>query len=277
MHYYEVFVAISSYQKPEPLTYASAEAVPIGTIVEVPFGQRNSVGFIASQVEHKPDFPTKPIKEILGNRPLPPATRKLFNWLQIYYPSGSGAITQLFIPSNLRQKSRILKSTTPASSAADYALAVDKNTKAASLPPLTFEQQAVITAIDAHATPEKKHHFLLHGDTGSGKTRIYIEQTQKCVNNGKSAIILTPEIALTPQIARNFIAQFGNAVIVIHSALTPKARRESWLRILHSTEPLVIVGARSALFAPLAHVGLIVVDEMHEPAYKQEQAPRYQA
>jgi len=260
-----VFVASLRYQKMEPLTYASEETLKPGMVVIVPLARQEVLGFVHAEVA-KPKFACKPIIRKLQDIILPAQTAQLFSWLQSYYPSGSGAIAQLFLPSSLITK----KAGT---------LEVDvKNTpvklakQAQDLPLLTAGQKAAIKTI----TASKTHHFLLHGETGSGKTRIYIERAKNALENGKSALILTPEIGLTPQLAQMFSEQFGNKVIIIHSNLTAKNRREYWLRIAHAAEPLIIIGPRSALFSPLNNIGLIVVDEFHEPAYKQEQAPRYQ-
>ena len=116
---------------------------------------------------------------------------------------------------------------------------------------------------------------LLYGVTGSGKTEVYLRTIQKTVEMGKQAIVLVPEIALTPQTVRRFADRFGD-VAVLHSALTQTERHKSWQRISTGTAR-VIVGARSAIFAPAQDLGLIVVDEEHEPSYKQDQAPRYNA
>jgi primosomal protein N' (replication factor Y) len=118
---------------------------------------------------------------------------------------------------------------------------------------------------------------LLHGETGSGKTRVYLELALAMMEQGKTAIVLTPEIGLTPQLVQSFEEVYGKRVVVIHSNLTPAERRDVWLQILAATTPLVVIGPRSALFSPLANIGLIVLDEAHDVAYKQEQAPHYLA
>jgi primosomal protein N' (replication factor Y) len=117
----------------------------------------------------------------------------------------------------------------------------------------------------------------MHGVTGSGKTRVYLELARETLDAGKSVIMLTPEISLTTQLASAAKRFLDKQPLVIHSGLTAAKRKQIWLKILESTEPQVIVGPRSALFAPLPSIGLIVVDEAHEPAYKQEQSPRYSA
>ena len=117
---------------------------------------------------------------------------------------------------------------------------------------------------------------LLHGVTGSGKTEIYLQAIGRLLECGKGAIVLVPEIALTPQTVRRFAARFGDKVAVLHSALSDGERYDEWHRI-RTGEARVVVGPRSAIFAPVANLGLIVVDEEHDPSYKQDETPRYHA
>ncbi len=140
----------------------------------------------------------------------------------------------------------------------------------------TLEQTRAIGAIVA-ATGARAHaEILLQGITGSGKTLVYLRAIADVVANGGRAIVLVPEISLTPQTARRFEAAFGNRVAVLHSALSERERFESWNAAARG-EVDVVVGARSAVFAPLGDVRLIVIDEAHERTYKQESAPRYDA
>ena len=120
------------------------------------------------------------------------------------------------------------------------------------------------------------HAFLLHGVTGSGKTAVYLKAMQRTLDRGQSVILLVPEIGLTPQMAGLLDAAFGQRVALLHSALTPEERTEQWRRI-HRGEAPVIVGTRSAIFAPAPNLGLILVDEEHDQSYKQEETPRYNA
>jgi primosomal protein N' (replication factor Y) len=118
--------------------------------------------------------------------------------------------------------------------------------------------------------------FLLHGVTGSGKTAVYLAAMQRALDRGLAAILLVPEIGLTPQMAGLLDAAFGARVALLHSALTPEERSEQWRRI-HRGEAPIIVGTRSAIFAPVPNLGLICVDEEHDQSYKQEETPRYNA
>jgi primosomal protein N' (replication factor Y) len=120
------------------------------------------------------------------------------------------------------------------------------------------------------------HAFLLFGVTGSGKTAVYLAAMQRALDRGQSAILLVPEIGLTPQMAGILDAAFGRKVALLHSALTPEERSEQWRRIRSGDAP-IIVGTRSAIFAPAPNLGLILVDEEHDQSYKQEETPRYNA
>ena len=120
------------------------------------------------------------------------------------------------------------------------------------------------------------HSFLLFGVTGSGKTAVYLAAMQRALDRGQSAILLVPEIGLTPQMAGVLDAAFGSKVALLHSALTPEERSEQWRRIRSGVSPIV-VGTRSAIFAPAPNLGLILVDEEHDQSYKQEETPRYNA
>lgn len=139
---------------------------------------------------------------------------------------------------------------------------------------LTLEQQKVLEAIGPTMQAKVHHSFLLHGITGSGKTQVYIEAVAIARQQNRQAIVLVPEIALTSQIVARFKARFGDDVVVIHSKLSTGERYDAWqrLRIGHAG---IVIGARSAIFAPLPDLGIVIMDEEHEFTYKQEEAPRY--
>ena len=143
-------------------------------------------------------------------------------------------------------------------------------------PPLMEEQAAALGAIREEMGSAKPGVVLLHGVTGSGKTEVYLAAIQSALDAGKGAIALVPEIALTPQTMERFRGRFGETVAVLHSHLSDGERHDEWRRIA-AGQARVVVGARSALFAPVRPLGLVVVDEEHEPAYKQDEAPRYNA
>jgi primosomal protein N' (replication factor Y) len=147
----------------------------------------------------------------------------------------------------------------------------DVGSAAVSPPPLTDEQRCALDALEAG-----QDRFLLHGVTGSGKTEVYLHVAAATLAAGRSVIILVPEIALTPQALARFEARFGDVVAVLHSGLSQGQRYDEWLR-LRAGEARVCVGPRSAIFAPMSDIGLIVIDEEHEGSYKHEGDPRYDA
>ncbi|SFJ94238.1 replication restart DNA helicase PriA [Halobacillus dabanensis] len=142
--------------------------------------------------------------------------------------------------------------------------------------PLTKEQETAIKPI-LQSIEERTHDvFLLHGVTGSGKTEVYLQSIQEVINRGEEAIMLVPEIALTPQMVERFKGRFGSKVAVLHSALSAGEKYDEWRKIQRK-EVQVVVGARSAIFAPFTKLGLIIIDEEHETSYKQEDRTRYHA
>lgn len=221
--------------------------------------QKQLVLGVISGPAPNPKFTTKPIKLVYDLPPIPKTLLGVASWLIDYYPAPLGIVAQSLVPANISEKNI----------AAAGALSYPKP-DLSKLPPLTNEQKTALKQMSG------KDSYILHGKTGSGKTRVYIELAAKVVLSGSSAIVLTPEISLTSQLANSFEAVFKKRVLIIHSNLTPAARQKIWLQCLKSTEPLIIIGPRSALFMPLSKIGLIVLDESHESAYKQEQAPQYQ-
>ncbi len=141
---------------------------------------------------------------------------------------------------------------------------------------LTPDQARIMPPLLAALEQGKHRTFLLHGVTGSGKTEVYLQAIARCLEQGRQAIVLVPEISLTPQTVERFRARFGDQVSVLHSGLSDGERFDEWVKINEGRAPMV-VGARSALFAPMRSLGLIIVDEEHDSSYKQDEAPRYHA
>lgn len=259
MYFYEVWVSSQRYHGAKPLTYSHDQQLITGAIVIAPLGNQKVLGIVSTSVK-KPEFTAKPLQKVVSTTAIPEQLLALHSWILDYYPGPSGMTTQLFLPSSLGTAARNSK---PAETS---------NKKGVDLPRLTDEQRATVTEIESNSGP-----FIVHGETGSGKTRLYLELTKNAVEQGKSSLVLTPEIGLTPQLVSSFEAAFPGKVILIHSTQTPAERRDSWLRIHHSNEPMIIIGPRSALFSPVKNLGIVVVDEAHDTAYKQEQMPYYQA
>lgn len=137
---------------------------------------------------------------------------------------------------------------------------------------LTDEQQRAFEIIDN----SKFNEFLLYGVTGSGKTEVYLQLIQSTINRGKTAIVLVPEISLTPQMVDRFSARFGDCICVIHSKLSIGERNEQWKKV-QEDKYKILIGARSAIFAPIKNLGLIIIDEEHDTSYKSDMSPRYNA
>jgi primosomal protein N' (replication factor Y) len=141
---------------------------------------------------------------------------------------------------------------------------------------LTEEQSQAFSAITDALAANEYQAFLLHGVTGSGKTEIYIRAMRETLDRGKSALMLVPEIALTPMFSRRLRAVFGSSVAILHSSLSPGERYDEWRRI-HRGEARIVIGTRSAIFAPLRDLGLVIVDEEHDASYRQHESPFYHA
>lgn len=153
----------------------------------------------------------------------------------------------------------------------------EQETAAETIPPpeLTAEQQSALSAMEPVLGQNKHHVFLINGVTSSGKTELYMQAIARVLEKGKTAVMLVPEISLTPQTIERFIGRFGaERTAVLHSKLSPGERYDEWMRIRNG-EVRIVIGARSAVFAPLADIGIIVLDEEHETTYKSDMSPKY--
>lgn len=254
---YDVLVGAQRIRVNSVLTYKSDQKLSAGTVVQVPLRDQSVFGIVVQPSTSK----LKSIKQITTILPyqIPLAQLNLLRWLEQYYPSPLSAIAQLFLP-----PLSIAKVTTTDAI----------TTKPIALPDLTPDQNEVIGTI----TKSTETSFLLHGVTGSGKTRVYAALAKQCIEQNTSVIVLTPEIGLTTPLEQYFRNTFGNErVTAFHSGLKPKERAERWATIANQKTPQIIIGPRSALFLPVQSIGLIIVDEAHDSAYKQEQQPFYHA
>ena len=148
------------------------------------------------------------------------------------------------------------------------------NSDADAPPVLTPAQSAVLNDLFPRLDSGGFSVVLLHGVTGSGKTEIYLHLIARCLARGRSALMLVPEIALTPAMQSSFFSRFGEQIALLHSGLTERERDDAWWRV-HRREAKVVLGTRSAVFAPLANLGVVIVDEEHDSSYKQDETPRY--
>lgn len=263
---------------PGPLSYLVPEdldpRVKIGSLVQVPFRSKVIEGYVVGFTSlDDPSLKGFDLKELLASPFDEPVFSdkdlNFFNWISEYYQLPIGEVFHSAFPKpvfKIPKRTLKKKESEGERPGAPTALGLT----------LTPDQQSAFDEIRAAFAAGAFKSFLLFGVTGSGKTEVYIRAAREAIERGKTALVLVPEIALTPQLRRRFEDNFGDQVAVLHSSLGEKARREYWWDILRKKRKLV-VGARSALFAPLDDIGLIVVDEEHEPSYKQEDRLRYSA
>jgi primosomal protein N' (replication factor Y) len=243
-------------------TYEVPDGVEKGAVVEVRFARSKARGVVVEVDGAAPEgIEVAPIERVVEE--LPPALIDLALWLAEYYGSTPGRTLPLVAP---RVRKRRKESARP----------LGREALAGEPPPerLTDEQRAAVDRIVGAFG--SGGNFLLHGATGSGKTEVYLQACAAALERGLGAIVLVPEIALTPQAAGRFAARFGDGLAILHSGLTEAERRDERERIARG-EARIVVGARSAVFAPVRGLGLICVDEEHDQSYKQESDPRYDA
>ncbi|MDO4773945.1 MAG: primosomal protein N' [Candidatus Saccharibacteria bacterium] len=261
IYYYEVSPTTVVRADQTTFTYSSDEELATGAIVTVPVGTKQLTGVVMYQVA-QPAYAVKPITRVLPQPPLPLPLIATAQWMSQYYATHLATVWQTVLPRGVTKKRR-----TTTSSAATPDVAPERTQFL-----FTPEQQTAIDAITAMHSGTT----LLHGVTGSGKTAVYIAATERALQDGLSVIILVPEIALTSQLVTEFSQHFPH-IVLTHSRQTEAERHRLWLEVLRAREPVVVIGPRSALFMPVQQLGLIVIDECHEPSFKQEQSPRYSA
>jgi len=259
MHYYEVAPNQIIRMDSDFFTYSSEVILAIGQIVLIEVGKKQIVGVILRKTT-KPKYNTKPIISIIEPNPLPHQLIQLSLWLSKYYVTPLATVLQTILPRGIQKKRR------PQTNQPE----ITKRDRTNIL--FNTEQTTVINTLDKSDSGT----FLLQGITGSGKTELYIDIAKKAVSGGQSVIILVPEISLTPQLISEFNNHFDD-LLVTHSKMSEATRHLVWMEALNSTNPRVVIGPRSALFTPLKNIGLIVIDEAHEPSFKQDQSPKYSA
>ena len=256
-----------------PLSYRSEFALAPGTLVRVPLGKREVLGVVwdhdASVDDGRSTDEDRPIVGALdGIAPLTAKWRHLVSFCANYYQRSLGEVALAGLPPQLRDldatqlNRRLKRSAAIADSTAGEALR------------LTPEQEAALAAFEAGQEP-----FLLFGATGSGKTEVYLQAVQRLLAREPQAqaLVMVPEINLTPQLQERFVARFGAAhVVAMNSGMTPPQRLKSWLAA-HTGAARIVLGTRMAVFASMPRLRLIVVDEEHDPSYKQQEGARYSA
>ncbi|MBN1698534.1 MAG: primosomal protein N' [Spirochaetales bacterium] len=233
-----------------------------GQRVQAPFGSRKLTGYIVG-IRSDPPAGCARIREIERiidpSRVFDEKLLDLAHWVSTMYMCSPGEALAAMLPGGKKEKDP------------DYCLTDEGEwgTKKYELAP---QQISAIGDICSH----REGAFYLHGVTGSGKTDVYIRTAEHVLGGGRDVIYLVPEISLTHQVSEILLRRFGDAVAIVHSGLTPSQRLNEWMRIL-SGRARFVVGARSAVFAPVSRLGLIIVDEEHEGAYKSSSTPRYHA
>lgn len=263
------------------LTYSFDQNLAPGTIVSIPLGKKTALGIIYRKTTAPTDqnFIIKSINKIVHPIPLPNYLLKSLAWLSSYYLNPVAKTANLFLPLGIEKNRRKKSSASTfipqfSNPIQDIASPIAATTTHYQIPLNPAQKQALT---ELHKI--KTHTKLLHGITGSGKTNIYLELASQVFSSNQSVILLVPEISLTPQLVGRFQEHFGTQVISLHSKLTEAERHLIWQRIHEADQstPFVIIGPRSALFSPLKNLGLIIIDEAHEPSFYQDTSPRYHA
>ena len=241
-----------------PAMHAS---VDFGYRVVVPFGKRELTGYVVNTLdEYSASYTIKPIKRVIDDAPL--FTQGLYDlakWMSRLYLCGEGEALSIMIPGGRRDASMPV-------------LEVEEDISFSPIQYLSDEQKYAIQAI----CERQKSMYYLYGVTGSGKSEVFLRCAEHMIEMGKSVIYLVPEITLTHQLAKQVTTRFSNKVAILHSSLTPSQRLKQYKRIINK-EVQLIIGARSAVFAPCENLGMIIVDEEHENSYKSGNTPRYHA
>jgi len=258
-----VYPLVTARAVARPFTYEVPDEAGKGAVVEVRFGNARRRGVITEVGVELPEGVEAAAVERVAET-LPPALVDLALWLADYYGSTPARALALIAPFERKRRGERRHASV------DGALTAEPAPER-----LSQSQEQALQRIEA-LLDGGGGHVLLSGATGSGKTEVYIRACDAALARGRGAIVLVPEIALTPQTLGRFRERFGDRVAVLHSALTEAERRDERERIASGEAP-VVVGARSAVFAPIPSLGVICVDEEHDASYKQESDPRYDA
>lgn len=254
---------------PQSFTYSCppelAEKVAVGKRVEVRFGNRRMTAFVVALHQSLPenlDFPAekiKPILKVLDDQPIFTQEHiQMSSWMARFYLCTQGEALATMIPSGRRETEG------PGLSFSDGGLEFQPRN-------LSVQQQQAVEAI----CQSNRIHYL-YGPTGTGKTEVFLSVAERLLEQGKGVIYLVPEISLTHQVVESVVRRFGDRVAILHSNLTPSQKLKEWRRIIRQ-EATIVIGVRSAVFAPVPNLGLIIIDEEHDGSYKSGTTPRYHA
>jgi len=257
------------------LDYQSEQALAPGTLVRVPLGRRDVPGIVwhRSGDSAASDEQLRPVAETLAALPpLGDAWRRLIDFAAAYYQRGTGELALAVLPPELRKLDDTRLARRVAKLQRLPALEAGAAPETPAAPALTDEQTSALATLAQGSTPA-----LLYGVTGSGKTEVYLHAAAQALAAGRQALVLVPEINLTPQLEARFAERFpGRRLASLHSALTPAQRLKNWM-LAHLGVADLVLGTRLAVFASLPRLGLIVVDEEHDPSFKQQEGARYSA
>lgn len=251
---------------------------PKGSRVIVPFKNREILGYVVGRpdVLKDPLMKTKAIAEWVDEEfVLDEDILDLAKRISEYYCCSWGEAISNALPQLAKKRSLVGKKRGSLDEEGELEK-LDANARPAENLVLSKDQEDAFRKISLALESSRFKSFLLHGVTASGKTEVYVRTIETCLKQGRSAIVLVPEIALTVPVKNYFRARFGNEVVVLHSQMTPRERYDGWSGIREGKSRIVL-GPRSAVFAPLKRIGLIVIDEEQEDTYKQEESPRYHA
>ncbi len=269
MHYVNLIVDHKSRHTDEYFTYASEEPLAVGTVVTVTFGKgkKELRGFVF-ETEVQTDLAPGRIKKILrvdDRYALTEENIRTIIWMRQRYGIQYLDGIRCFLPAGRPPR--------PGKEKEPY-----QNVKpdVQDIQALTEEQQTALDKLTQAADQGRYRAFLLHGVTGSGKTEVYMQAIAHVLEQGRQAVMLVPEIALTKQIIERFAGRFGKKELaVLHSRLTMRERYDEWMRISRG-EARIVIGARIGVFAPLKDIGILIMDEEHEATYKSDQTPKYE-
>src|SRR5215218_8520032 len=263
MPFASVYPLVTARTVAREFTYEVDDGVGVGAIVRIPFGRSRARGIVVSLHDAPPEgVDARPVESVIGE--IPPTLVALALWIADYYGSTPARALALVAPESPKRR----KEQSPPAERQSLGGEAEPHELSE---PQTAAVARIVEAMDAGSG-----NLLLYGATGSGKTEVYLQACAAALARGLGTIVLVPEIALAPQTVGRVRQRFGERVAILHSALTDAERRDERERIA-SGDARIVVGARSAIFAPVRGLGLIVVDEEHDPSYKQDSDPRYDA